>query len=198
MDDLSVFLKIKKLAGVEVNKDSLPIPYNFLLTQPLMTLGIEQYYQRVPQIKSIYAKQNYKNNSYSRAIYMILNKEKMKNKKSPKPEQSKVLTVELAFITINFNELPNNVITNILEGKIPFGKLLVDNKIKTFTKDRAYFSTQCTKDLAKILHCKMNKNIYGRINTLVREDTKNWVAQVIEILSGATCSNRQCTALLIP
>ena len=124
-----------------------------------------------------------------------INKEKKKNSKKDKLKE---VAVELAFITINLNEVPSNVAKSVLESQIPFGKLLVTNKIKTFTKDRAYFSVKCTDDLAKILHCKTNKYVYGRINTLVREDTKNWVAQVIEILSGARCNNSQCTVLLMP
>lgn len=198
MDNLSNFLKINKLVGMEVNKESLPKPYNFLLVQPLMTIGIEQYYQRTPEIKTIYAEQDHKSNCYSRVIYMFMNKEKVKYRKGGIQSKSNNINVELAFITINFNELSEQVIRSILENKTPFGKILVNNKIKTFTKDRAYFSVKCTSDLAKILHCKINKNIYGRINTLVREDNKNWVAQVIEILSGVTCSDTQCTVLLLP
>lgn len=195
MENLSTFLNVKELTSVSVNKDSLPTPYSFLLIQPLMTLGIEQYYQRTPEIRTIHAQQDRKNNRYSRAIYMVLNKEK---KNSSKLKQSNEITVELAFITINFNELPNNIVKNILQSKTPFGKLLANNKIDTFAKDRAYFSVQCTNDLMKILHCKTNTPVYGRINTLVRKDTKNWVAQVIEILSGVTCNDPQCTVLLMP
>lgn len=195
MDNLSIFLNIKGLTTVAVNKDSLPNPYNFLLSQPLMTLGIEQYYQRTPEIKTIYAKQDRKNNRYSRAIYMVLNKEKKNNSKLRKSDN---VTVELAFITINFGALPNKVVKSILQSKIPFGKLLANNKIDILTKDRAYFSVRCTDDLIKILPCKTDTPVYGRINTLVRKDTQNWVAQVIEILSDVTCNNPQCTVLLMP
>lgn len=34
--------------GTKISKDMLPVPYDYLLTQPLMTHGIEKYYQRTP------------------------------------------------------------------------------------------------------------------------------------------------------
>ncbi|MCL9685569.1 hypothetical protein [Legionella maioricensis] len=195
MDDLAVFLGAPRFSSSEVNKECLPTPYDFLLVQPLMTMGIEKYYQRTPSIQLIHGRMDQKRNTYSRAIYMLLDRNKYKSEIS-KPKDPKQVVVELAFITINFNELSEQAIAAILNTNVPFGKILINNKINTFTEDRAYFSVKCNFDLVRLLHCRKNNIIYGRVNTLIRKDNKKWVAKVIEILPGLTCKNKDCSVLL--
>ncbi len=196
MDDLAVFLGTTQFIGSEINKEALPAPYDFLLTQPLMTLGIEKYYQRIPVIQLIHKERNQKNNTYSRAIYMLLDRYKYKKSKIPRQRDPKKAIVELAFITMNFNELPEQAIFSILNSNTPFGKILVNNKINVVTDGRAYFSVNCNSVLVKVLHCKKNSTLYGRINTLIRKDNKKWISKVIEILPGLTCNNKQCSVIL--
>jgi hypothetical protein len=194
MDDLAVFLGADKFSNSEIDKESLPTPYDFLLIQPLMTIGIEKYYQRTPSIRLIHAQKNQKKNTYSRAIYMLLDRYKYKSGVSKL--NSNQLIAELAFITINFTSLPEQAIVSILNTNVPFGKILVNNKINVFTQDRAYFSVKCDFDLEKLLHCRKDSTIYGRINTLVRQDNKKWVAKVIEILPGLRCKDELCSVIL--
>lgn len=180
--------EMKSLSSVDktatrVSQAMLPAPYYYLLTQPLMTKGIEEYYQRTPIIQTIYSKRNKRNNTYYRAIRMLIDNSKARNnvKVAQKNKESRV--VELAFITMNFSALPKEVITAVLNTNIPFGKLLSANHIQISTKNRNYFSIKCTKTLFSLTHCHLDDKLYGRTNTLVRADNNKWLAHVIEILS---------------
>lgn len=160
---------IDKIA-IPISESSLPVPYNYLLTQPLMTKGIETYYQRKAIIKTIYAKRSKVYNYYSRVILMLLDKKK------------ETQVAELAFITMNFNELPENLIRDVLNTNIPFGKLLLTYHLKTASINRSYFAIKCNHQLSSLTYCKLNTRLYGRHNTLIRKDNKRWVAKVVELL----------------
>ncbi len=169
MNYLATIDKIAK----PVSQSSLPVPYNYLLTQPLMTKGIETYYQRKAFIRTIYAKKSKVSNNYSRVILMLLDENNLTKKK---------LVAELAFITMNFSELPENLIADVLHTNIPFGKLLITYHVKTASINRSYFVIQCNRLISSLSHCKLNTKIYGRRNMLIRTDNKRWVAKTIEIL----------------
>ncbi|HAZ7572617.1 hypothetical protein OQJ02_07320 [Legionella sp. PATHC032] len=166
-----------------LSKDSLMSPYNYLLTQPLMTTTLERYYKRTSRIKVIAAFTNPDNNTYYRIIIMYVDRNKKRNNVDLAQKKNEVIPVELAAIKINFDELPEKLITDIIYTNIPFGKLLTQHHLKVFSKDRTYFSLACNKMLASLIHCKPNKKLYGRTNLLVRADNEKWIARVIEILS---------------
>ena len=181
--------KMSRLSNVEktstrVNQDMLPTPYNYLLTQPLMTKGIEKYYQRTPIIQMIYAVKNRRNNTYSRAIMMLIDSSKARNNVELAQRRQETMVVELAFITMNFNALPKEIITAVLNTNIPFGTLLSDNHVKVSITGRTYFSVKCNKELASLTHCNLNSIIYGRTNTIIRAVDNQWLAGVVEILPG--------------
>jgi hypothetical protein len=168
----------------EVNKDSLPVPYNYLLLQPLMTKGMETYYQRIPLIRTLYAAKIPSDNTYFRAILMFVDKDKDRNNPQWAQKKNEILIVELAFITINFNELPTKLINDVLNTNIPFGTLLSNNQINVVSTDRSYFAIKCNPLLSSLTHCTLNSTLYGRKNTLINRDSKKWLARVVEILPG--------------
>ena len=168
----------------ELTSDKLPIPYDYLLTQPLMTKGIENYYQRTPIIKTIYAMKSSDNKLYSRAITMLIDPNKTRNFPELARKKKEAIVVELAFITMNFKELPETVTTGVLKTNTPFGTLLSKSNVKILTTNRTYFSTKCYKKLSSLTRCKLNSLIYGRTNTIVRSDNSKWLAHVVEILPG--------------
>lgn len=168
-----------------IKQEMLPKPYDYLLSQPLMTLGIETYYQRIPIIQTIFAKQNRQNNSYSRIIIMLVDSNKTRNDATKALERNEQVPVELALITMNFNELPQHLIHDVLHSNIPFGKLLIKHHIKTSSSNRRYFVLDCNKTFASLIHCKLNSKLYGRTNTLNHAGNKKWVARMIEILPVA-------------
>lgn len=189
-------LEINKLAeidkiGAKVSSTQLPEPYNELLTQPLMTKSIEKYYGRNAIIKTIYANKDQASNTYRRSIIMFVDSNKTRNKPNVAQTKNEALAVELAFITINFNELPKRVIEEVLHTSTPFGKLLVKHHIQILTQDRNYFKIKCDSKLKSFIHCNLNDFIYGRTNTIIRADNKKWLAHVIEILPNPAAATSQ-------
>ena len=181
--------KVKSLSEVgkistKVSKEVLPAPYNYLLTQPLMTKGIETYYQRTPFIQTIYATKNHHNNTYSRAIVMRVDNNKARNNVTLAIRKKETMVVELAFITMNFEELPPKIINNVINTNVPFGKLLSNNHVKISTKDRTYFWITCDQVLASLTDCHLNNKLYGRTNTIIKANNNQWLAHVVEILAG--------------
>ena len=182
-EKMNLLLMVEK-TRTRVNQDMLPTPYNYLLTQPLMTKGIEEYYQRTPIIQTIYAIKKRPSNTYSRAILMLIDSSKARNNVRLAQRKKETRVVEVAFITMNFKELPQKIITDVLHSNIPFGKLLSNNHVKTSTRGRTYFSIKCNKELNSLTHCNLNSTIYGRTNTIIRTDDNKWLASVVEILTG--------------
>lgn len=168
--------------GTPIRVSLIPQPYQHLLSQPLMTKGIEEHYQRTPIIQVLYAKKNQSQNTYFRAILMRIDSDKIRNNPEFAQKNNKTKAVEFAMITMNFNALPKGVIDHVLNTSIPFGQSLRINHIKTMSTDRHYFSIPCDETLSSIAHCASNQTLYGRTNTLIRTDTHQWVAHVMEIL----------------
>ena len=188
-------LKVNQLAeinkiGTKVDSSQLPSPYNELLTQPLMTKSIEKYYARSAIIKTIFAAQEPAKNTYQRAIVMFIDSNKERNQPDLAQTKKEVIVVELAFITMNFNELPKNMIEEILHTNTPFGKLLVKYHLQILTQDRSYYKVRCDSALASLIHCNLNDFIYGRTNTIIRADNKKWLAHVVEILPNSVETGR--------
>jgi hypothetical protein len=167
----------------EIAEYALPDPYRFLLTQPMMTLGIAHYYQATPKIRPpLYIIDNTQNHTYSRAITMIVDSDKMRDDALLADQESDSIIVVLGMITINRLALPSTVIDDIMNTQIPFGALLAKARIKINHTNRRYFSIPCHNALAKQLHIDKNSVLYGRTNTLVHEDNQQWIARVVEIL----------------
>ncbi|WP_182393179.1 hypothetical protein [Legionella sp. PC997] len=168
--------------GTKVAASQLPSPYNELLTQPLMTKSIEKYYARSAIIKTIFAAQRPEKNTFQRTIVMFIDSKKERNQPELAQTKKEVIVVELAFITMNFNELPKNMIEEILHTNTPFGKLLLKYHLEIVTQDRTYYKVRCDRALASLINCKFNDFIYGRTNSILRADNKKWLAHVVEIL----------------
>lgn len=164
---------------------NLPTPYDILLTKQLMTIGIQHYYQRTPQIrKPLYQFHDQQHSMYSRAIVMIIDHSKHRDNALIADQRNESIIVELGLITINLKALPPSLITPVLQNTIPFGALLAHHHIEVDNKNRRYFKINCNPILAQLLQCQPNQSLYGRLNTLVRHDNHQWVAHVIEILTG--------------
>ncbi|KTC89880.1 Uncharacterised protein [Fluoribacter dumoffii] len=179
--ELSKLAEINK-RGKKVNSAQLPSPYDKLLTQPLMTKSLEKYYGRRAIIKTIFASQDPEHHTYHRSIVMLVDGNKERNDPDFAQIKKEALVVEIAFITINFKELPKSLIEKVLHTNIPFGKLLMHYQIRTLSRDRTYYKIQCDSTLAALINCPLNTPIYGRTNTLISADNKKWLAHVVEIL----------------
>lgn len=184
IEQLKEFLAKENNHVTLVMENVLVLPYNKLLTQPLMTKAISNHYQRTPIIQSIYAIKNSNNNTYYRVIEMLIDPNKKRNNPKKALNKKEAVVVELAFITMNFKALPEQVSSAVINTNIPFGKLLMMNQIKVITKNRQYFTLNCNHTLANLLQCTRKTKLFGRTNTIIRADNNQWIAKVIEILPG--------------
>ncbi len=167
-----------------VKENNLPHPFNFLLTQPIMTQGIAEYYQRKPQVRSpLYALEDQSLMTYSRAIIMIVDNNQKRNDATLADQLNQSTITELGLITINQNSLPEGFLTQLQNTHHPFGSLLLKYQIKTQDTHRDFFKIECNDLLHKYLNCKIGTELYGRTNTLVNEQGI-WIARAVEILTG--------------
>ncbi|KTD35552.1 hypothetical protein Lmor_0999 [Legionella moravica] len=196
LNEFSSLLNTSDWKSQKINQEHLPAPYNDLLTQQLLTPALENYYKRKAIIRVIQAHQNPGSHTYSRMITMLLDSNKQRNDPQMAQELNESLIAELAFITIYFKELPQELVGEITRSNIPFGTLLKKYGIIATSTNRYYFKSQCNPELARTIQCSVNSTIYGRINTLVRVDNHRVIARVIELLSGIRCQNRGCDVIL--
>ncbi len=162
----------------KLNQESLPQPYRYLLSQPLLTPALKKYYQQKPIIQTLMANKNIYEQTYSRTIVMLINK----NKKSNILNSKVTKVIELAFITMNFAALPEQIKNQVLHTNIPFGQLLLNYDIKITTQGRTYFAMQCDEALLALTNCEKDKKLYGRTNTIINIANNRWLAHVVEIL----------------
>ncbi|KTD20965.1 Uncharacterised protein [Legionella lansingensis] len=193
LDEFPMFFNKQSLE--KINRASLPKPYDSLLTQPLMTTTLEKYYQRQAKIKVIYSQKNNKMNTYSRAILMLMDKDKTRNDVQNAQTRKEDVVVELGLITMNFNELPQGVIHGVLHSDVPFGKLLLNHQVSVYSTGQSYFRINCTAKLRQLLACKAKDKLYGRTNILMNKVSHRWLARVIEILPLRRCVDRSCVVL---
>lgn len=158
-----------------IARELLPAPFNHLLTPPLMTPGLEQFYSGTGRVQLLYSTQNKEKKTYSRVILMFIDS---------KDSKAIQLPVELAFITINLDALPVNLIDELLHTNTPFGNLLIQYHVKTLSRNRQFYSLVCNEKLSRMIDCQSGKAMYARTHTLINADNKQWLAQVLEILPG--------------
>ncbi len=167
-----------------VRKSELPVPYDFLLTQPVMTLGIAHYYQRTPKVRPpLYVVEDAQQHIYSRGIIMIVDKNARRDDASRADHLRQSTIVELGLININTAVLPEGFLDEIRHSRTPFGALLAKYQVKTHDTDQYFFKIQCQKVLRLNLGCSRGQMLYGRTNTLVNQQNIR-VANVVEILTG--------------
>lgn len=186
LEPLDIFLKTQNASqtlSIElVKKQDIPFPYSYLVSQPLMTIGIATYYNRTPKIlEPLYEIYNDKTKTYSRGILMIIDKNIERNDPLIANHLGESTVVEIGFITINLSLFPENVINEILNTHIPFGAILKKNSFDVNSSNVNYIKIECDHILKKYIACK-NK-LFGRTNTLVRKDNNMEVARVVEILT---------------
>jgi hypothetical protein len=164
-----------------IKKTDLPPPYDYLLTQPLMTTAIEHYYQRTAQIQALYQFYDAKHKINSRGVMMYVDKDKNRDNALLAKQTGQAVTAELGLISMNFAALPEAILEDVTHSSKPFGALLVEYHIPTKRIENRYFKISCQGPFLQYFFCK-NGFLFGRSGTLVRTDDHQWVAQVVEIL----------------
>jgi hypothetical protein len=161
--------------------NGLPKPYDFLLTQDIMTLGISRHYLRSPRIRAPIFK-TIENNIYSRAVIMIIDNNADRDDPDAADSLQQTTAVELGLININLNALPQQITTALENTSMPFGTLLKKHELKTISANRQLFKIRSIPLFQKYLNFSSNELLYGRTNTLIDEQN-HWLANVVEILA---------------
>ena len=156
---------VKNLNFIQIPKLDLPPRYKKLLdhTQS-MTLRLENFYGQEMAIKVI--ENHLLNNLYKREIVMF--------------GKEDFIPREIAYIEIFLKNLPNKIIKErIMEGKEPFGKILIDCGIKTETEIKKFFKIPKNSQILK--YSKNHSNFYyGREYFIFSLSEKKKLANIIE------------------
>lgn len=172
-EPLRIFLTNEKIPEqqwpvlIEITEQALPPQHENVLTQPILTKALGDHHAGEPNIlPPLQVFDDVKHQRYYRAINMIVN-----NK-----------IVELGLIIVNTSALPDDFNQALREAKTPFGTLLIQQGIKTLSPTKRFFKTSCDQHLSRYLKCEQGEIVYGRTNTIVREDDAVWLARVVEVL----------------
>ncbi len=164
---------IRFLSGIMpievLKKSQLVEPYDYLLTQTLMTLGLERHYQQATAIETVSESYNHDTQRYARTIKMLVDDQKV---------------VEYARILVNTTNVPTTLIQNMLSTSIPFGKLLARERIEVTHANTQFFSGQAGFDFVHSFGCEAKIELFGRVNTLVNKKNGEWIAQIVEVLNS--------------
>ena len=155
---------IKDLNFIQISKLHLPPKYKELLDHnQSMTLRLESFYHQEMCIEVI--EDIISDNVYKREIIMFGSKEHIPR--------------ELAYIEIFLENLPNESIRKeVMEGKKPFGKILMDYKIEAIREIETFFTVY---DERMLKYSKdLNDFCYGREYSILLLPKKKKIANVIE------------------
>ena len=155
---------IKNLNFIQISKLRLPPKYKELLDHnQSMTLRLESFYRQEMGIKII--EEILLNNIYKREMIMLGSEDHIPR--------------ELAYIEIFLENLPNRLAREeVIEGKKPFGKILMDYKIEAIREVKTFFKVY---DERMLKHSKnLNDFCYGREYSILLLSGKKKLANVIE------------------
>lgn len=168
----------------------LPRPMRFLLSQPLMTQGIQQFYGRTPKIRPpIQTYYPVDENTYFRAITMIVDQDPIRDHALIADGCGESQTVALGLIHMHLAALPDDLILAVLKGQTPFGALLTQHSIPTQSHYVYYQVLDRYGFLRTYLPQVVDSQVpfyYARTNTLRDSRTGVWLARTFEILPTMT------------
>ena len=156
---------IKDLNFIQIPKLHLPPKYKELLDHnQSMTLRLESFYRQEMCIEII--EDTALNNIYKREMIMFGSEDHIPR--------------ELAYIEIFLKNLPNRLARKeVIEGKKPFGKILIDYKIEVIREIKTFFKVY--KDERMLKYSKgLNDFCYGREYSILLLSGKKKLANVIE------------------
>jgi len=155
---------IKDLNFIQISKSRLPSEYKELLDHnQSMTLRLESFYRQEMCMEII--EEIVLGDIYKREMIMFGSEDHIPR--------------ELAYIEIFLENLPNRLARKeVMEGKKPFGKILMDYKIEAIREMKTFFKVYDKRML------KYSKNLndfcYGREYSILLLSGKKKLANVIE------------------
>ena len=149
-----------------VRPDRMPEPYRSLLAHDQdMTPTLEKFYRQKIHLEILSRQQ--RGGFYSREVVLLLD-----NTDQP---------VEFGAIKINLSVFPNAARREILEGRLPLGHILAEDKIAHTSRPKAFLRVTSDGFINGALRLKGSCVLFGRRNTLL-DPAQHPIAEIVEIL----------------
>lgn len=164
-----------------IDPSTFPSPYDDLLSPPHnMTPTLEKYFASSLHLDVLQQIYNGETQCIHRWIRLIL------------PSQQ---AVEFGSIIIYLQHIPRHLHPSIVEGRIPFGRILIDNNIQQQKQPKDFFTIIADEHIKRIFqhesessshpllipHISIGSILYGRCN-IIRNDVGELIAEVVELL----------------
>jgi chorismate-pyruvate lyase len=150
--------------AVEVPADEVPEPYHKLLVHSHhMTITVEQYYHSSVRVLSC----RRSGNEYARKILLST--------------QDTRRVVQFGLVRINLGVCPEPVKNEIIQGKIPLGRVLIQHNMLRRIEPQAFLRISISPTLADWFGVNPGLTTYGRVGVIYTGDRP--AVEVLEILA---------------
>lgn len=169
LDPLDHFYRESDLplpSAEQVEGSSIPEPYRSLLVHPHdMTPALEGAYRQPIHLRLL--KRRISGDVLLRQVVLVLDSDEQ--------------PVEFGAIRIHLKHVPGKARQLILEGRLPFGRVLQDFSIEHQSRPAAYFQLVTDLQINQALNLASVQRLYGRRNRLLMP-AGEVLAEVIEVL----------------
>jgi chorismate-pyruvate lyase len=153
---------------VAISPAEMPEPYRRLLVHTVhMTVTVEEFYGQSVDVKVLEIARE--EDLYARKIILVLRESKR--------------VVQFGIVAIDLALLSDEVRSQIVEGRTPLGRVLIQNNVLRHIEPAGYFKTWPTAKMCEWLEIQKPQTLYGRLG-VIHTDGKPAIG-VLEILSPA-------------
>lgn len=144
--------------------EALPEPYRELLAHTdHMTVTVERFYGEAVSVAVLESQR--KGNLYSRRIVLSTSNS----------------VVQFGIVEIDLSVLPANVVSEILAGHVPLGRVLIQNGVLTRVQSAGYLRIEADDGLARVFSIPPGTVLYGRLGVIFAGDAP--AIEVLEVLA---------------
>ena len=152
--------------AVEVAADEVPEPYHHLLVHTHhMTITVERYYRSSVDVRVMQC--NRVGNEYARKILLRT--------------QDTGRVVQFGLVRINLGVCPEPVRNEIVEGKTPLGRVLIQHNMLRRIEPVAFLRVTLSPVMAEWFGVEEGSTTYGRLGVIYTGDRP--AVEVLEILT---------------
>jgi chorismate-pyruvate lyase len=152
--------------AVEVSSDDVPEPYHKLLVHTHhMTITVEQFYRSSVDVRLLTSRRA--GNEYARKILLATHDTRR--------------VVQFGLVRIDLSVCPEPVRNEILEGKTPLGRVLIQHNMLRRIEPVAFLRVSLSPTMADWFGVQKGTTTYGRVGVIYTGDRP--AVEVLEILA---------------
>lgn len=152
--------------AIEVAADDVPEPYHRLLVHTHhMTITVEQFYRSSVDVRVLTCRRQ--GNEYARKILLATS------------DTGRV--VQFGLVRINLSVCPEPVRNEIVQGKIPLGRVLIQHNMLRRIEPVAFLRVSLSPTMAEWFGTEAETTTYGRLGVIYTGDRP--AVEVLEILA---------------